>query len=112
METGLTDGGRGKSRRETVSFLFFYRQRKRYGSSRRRGGVSGGAEMEETERQKLGGGAWGREEGRTPHIGGGIHLHQVRYSLGTCRLSQMRGPVEGRLITMAADGGKKLAVER
>lgn len=31
---------------------------------------------------------------------------KVRYSLGTCHPSQMRGPVEGRLITMAADGGK------
>lgn len=68
-----------------------------------------------------GGGGRCREDGRDGEIeaqgGGTLHklveefiCGQVRYSLGTCHLSQMRGPVEGRLITMAADGGEKLMV--
>lgn len=46
------------------------------------------------------------EKGKeVPQIGLAANLHQVRYSLGTCYPSQMSGPVEGRLITMAAGGG-------
>lgn len=46
------------------------------------------------------------EKGKeVPQIGSAVNLHQVRYSLGTCYPSQTRGPVEGRLITMAAGGG-------
>ena len=68
------------------------------------GDRGGGAEMEEEERQREARGWWWGW--------GSINWFQelicakVRYSLGTCHPSQMRGPVEGRLITMAADGGK------
>lgn len=57
-----------------------------------------GAKMEEKDRDRA---------KRLCKVGLGINLHQVRYSLGTCQPSQIRGPVEGRLITMAADGGRR-----